>query len=159
RYRKLQQYLHAGDRPKQVFFLTATPVNNSVHDFRHIAELFTGGDDRYFAATLGIHSFRSHFIQLEKSILQRLPSVQQLDLLVEKEIQEAESALRTDRAFEALVVQRSRAYVKESQLVEGDCNALFPERELPAVVPYSVKSTYGALLESVRKAFHKEKPL
>jgi len=36
RYRRLQNYLHAGDRPKQIFFITATPINNSVHDFRHM---------------------------------------------------------------------------------------------------------------------------
>lgn len=158
RYRQLQGYLGSG-RPKQVFFLTATPVNNSIHDFRHVIELYTGGDERYFGTSLGIHSMRSHFIQLERDILKRLPGVQQLDMLLDTEMREAERLLRTDTVFDALVVQRSRAYVKESQRVHGGSGAIFPDRELPKVVPYSIKSTYGALLESVRTAFQKEHPL
>ena len=126
RYRQLQDYLQSGDRPKQVFFLTATPVNNSIHDFRHVIELFTGGDESYFASTLGIHSLRSHFIELEKSILGQLPAAEQLDLLLETEIQEAERMLRTDTVFEALVVQRSRAYVKESQRLHGGSGRHLP---------------------------------
>jgi hypothetical protein len=57
------------------------------------------------------------------------------------------------------VVQRSRGYVKESQRLHGGSGAIFPERELPHVVGYSIKSTYGALLDSVRTAFAKEHPL
>ena len=145
RYRQLQSYLQPSDRPKQVFCLTATPVNNSVHDFRHMIELFTGGNERYFAPTLGIHSLRRHFIDLEKKILGKLPASEQLSLLLEADFQEAERALRSDPVFDALVVQRSRAYVKESQLLNGGNGALFPEREPPKVVPYSIKATYGAL--------------
>ncbi len=159
RYRQLQGYIQSGDRPKQVDLLTATPVNNSIHDFRHIVELFTGGTEHHFATTLGIHNLRSHFVQLEKSILKRLPSMDQLDLILESEIQEAERLLRSDKVFEALVVQRSRSYVKESQRLNGGSGAIFPDRELPKVVPYNIKATYGALMESVRTAFHKEKPL
>jgi len=159
RYRLLQNYIQNSDRPKQVYFLTATPVNNSIHDFRHIIELFTGGTEHYFATTLGIHNLRSHFVQLEKSILKGLPAMDQLDLILESEIQEAERLLRADKVFEALVVQRSRSYVKESQRLNGGSGAIFPERELPKVVPYNIKATYGALMESVRTAFHKEKPL
>lgn len=159
RYRQLQACLRAGDRPKQVFFLTATPINNAVHDFRHIIELYTGGDESYFAPRLGIHSLRRHFIQLEQDILGQLPSFSRLDLLVETERREAEQRLRADAVFDALVVQRSRAYVKASQRRYGGSGAIFPERELPQVVPYSIQSTYGDLLESVRTAFHKEHPL
>lgn len=159
RYRQLQDYLQNSDRPKRVFCLTATPINNSVHDFRHMIELYTGGNERYFAPTLGIHGLRRHFIDLEKRILGKLPASEQLSLLVESDIEEAERTLRSDRVFDALVVQRSRAYVKESQNLYGGNGALFPERELPKVVPYSIKSTYGTLLESVRVAFRKEHPL
>lgn len=159
RYRLLQDYLQGSDRPKQVFYLTATPINNSVHDFRHMIELTTGGNERYFASTLGIHSLRRHFIDLEKAILGRLPKSEQLSLLTEEDIAQANAALRSDRVFENLVVQRSRAYVKESQRRNGRDGALFPERQPPKVVPYSVKTTYGALLDSVRTAFRKERPL
>lgn len=159
RYRQLQGYLQAADRPKQVFYLTATPINNSIHDFRHIVELFTAADERHFAVTLGIHSLRRHFIDLEKAILKQLPASDRLDLLLDTEMREAERLLRSDTVFNALVVQRSRTYVKESQRLHGGSGALFPERQLPQVVPYSIKSTYGALLDSVRIAFQKEHPL
>lgn len=102
RYRKLQEYLRAGDRPKRLFLLTATPVNNSIHDFRHMVELFTHGDDAYFSKdtrNLGIHNLRSHFVQLEKRILGKLPKAQQLDLSFEAELLEAEKTLRADPVF------------------------------------------------------------
>ena len=159
RYRMLQNDLQASNRPKEIYFLTATPVNNSIHDFRHVIELFTGGEQNYFASTLGIHNLQAHFIQLEKNILGQLPGVEHLDLLLESEIQEAERLLRTDEVFNALVVQRSRAYVKDSQLLHRGSGAIFPERELPKVAPYSIKITYGTLLDSVRTAFQKEHPL
>lgn len=159
RYRRLQRYLSTGDRPKQLFMLTATPVNNSVHDFRHVLELFTNGEDKYFASRLGVHSVRSHFVQLERRILGLVPPSQQMDLEFGAAILEAEKALRTDPLFDSLVVQRSRAYVKESQRQQGATAALFPERSAPQVVAYNLKTTYGKLLESVERAFNKQKPL
>jgi Helicase conserved C-terminal domain/PLD-like domain/Type III restriction enzyme, res subunit len=159
RYRKLQEYLHASERPKQLFFLTATPINNSLHDFRHIVELHTEGVDNYFSSSLGIHNLRAHFIRLEKRILKRLSSTDQLELLTSEQIDEAEEQFHNDRLFNALVVQRSRSYVKESQKLHGGNDALFPERGLPKVAAYNLKATYGNLLEQVRKAFSKKNPL
>ncbi|MDD5268353.1 MAG: helicase-related protein [Methylococcales bacterium] len=159
RYRKLQQYLHSGDRPKQIYFLTATPVNNSIHDFRRMIELFTNGNEQYFASTLGIHSLRAHFIKLEKRILGTKAPSPQPELEFGPEILEVEKTLRSDLVFDSLVVQRSRAYVKESQRQQGASEALFPEREPPKIAAYNLKATYGKLLDSVAKAFSKDKPL
>ena len=161
RYRLLQGYLHSSDRPKQLFFLTATPINNSVHDFRHMLELVTNGVEHYFARNLGVHSLRSHFVQLEKRILGTKPQQDdnQMSLELGTEILEAEQVLRTDKLFEELVVQRSRAYVKESQAQQGANQALFPERSAPKIIAYNLKATYGRLLESVERAFNKESPL
>ena len=159
RYRKLQQYLHSGDTPKQIFFLTATPVNNSIHDFRHILELFTNGNETYFAPRLGIHNVRSHFVQLDKHLSGRSPSSQQTTLTFGADIVEAQNVLKRDSLFEALVVQRSRAYVKQSQIQQGAKAALFPERDAPRVAEYNLKATYGNLLDLVEKAFNKQKPL
>lgn len=161
RYRRLQQFLHASERPKQLYLLTATPVNNSVHDFRHLIELFTNANEQHFASRLGIHSVRAHFIQLEKRILGKLPKArrQEGELEFGTEILEAEQTLRSDLVFDSLVVQRSRAYVKQSQIQQGKDGALFPQRGAPQTVPYNLKSTYGRLLESVEKAFNKQKPL
>lgn len=157
RYRVLQQYLQLGDRPKQLFLLTATPVNNSIHDFRHMIEL--AGNEAVFATQLGIHNLRSHFLQLEKHLLGKSPDTSQIELEFGTQIFEAEKELRTDRIFDAIVVQRSRSYVKESQLQQGANEALFPEREAPSVVAYNLKATYGKLLTAVEQAFNKKNPL
>jgi superfamily II DNA or RNA helicase len=159
RYRKLQNLLHSSDRRKQLFLLTATPVNNSIHDFRHLIELFTNANEQHFATRLGVHSVRRHFIDLERTITGRLPAGRLGDLDTGSEILEAEKALRSDSLFDELVVQRSRAYVKASQQQLGANTALFPERVPPQVVSYNLKSTYGKLLESVERAFDKREPL
>ncbi len=160
RYRRLQDALHASERKKLLYLLTATPVNNSVHDFRHVIELFTNGVEHHFARLLGIHSVRAHFVSLEKRILGRMPKAgPQLSLEFGPEILKAEKALRSDPIFDALVVQRSRGYVKRSQQQQGSNAALFPERSAPQVVAYNLKSTYGRLLASVEQAFNKQKPL
>ena len=57
-----------GRSKKQAFMLTATPINNRLKDFRHMIELFTGGDDAFFARTLGINNLVSYFSRLEKSL-------------------------------------------------------------------------------------------
>jgi hypothetical protein len=159
RYRALQNFLHQeGAREKQIFFLTATPINNSVHDFRHILELVTNGNERYFSEgqrNLGIHSVRGHFVQLEK----RLFSVQKGQDDTHPDLHLFEKALQEDSLFDHLVVQRSRAYVKESQRQLESGEVLFPERGVPQVIPYKLKATYGRLLESVERAFNKERPL
>jgi superfamily II DNA or RNA helicase len=157
RYRVLQQYLQLGDRQKQLYLLTATPVNNSIHDFRHMIEL--AGNESVYATQLGIHNLRSHFNQLEKQLLGKTKDDSQLELELGTEIFAAEQALRTDRIFDGIVVQRSRGYVKESQCQQGASEALFPEREAPNVVAYNLKATYGKLLTAVEQAFNKKNPL
>ena len=156
RYRKFQQYLNqAGSRPKQVFFLTATPINNSIHDFRHILGLVTHGNQAYFTEggrNLGIHNLQSHFNQLEKKFHQQ--SLQETDIF---------EALRQTsdgrELFTELVVQRSRGYVRESQKLEANNSVFFPTREAPRVAAYQLKVTYGRLLEAVAMAFNRDKPL
>ena len=162
RYRQLLDLVEGPRGKKEVFLLTATPVNNSVHDFRHMAELFTGRkedgkpNDNYFAQKLGIHSLRRHFVDMERELLEATTSAA---TETETNLAEAEKVLSTDRVFKELVVQRSRAYVKKSQEQQGGNVAIFPVREDPKVVPYSVKRTYGRLLDIVEKAFQKKKPL
>lgn len=61
RYYKLYELLDNTVRPKALFLLTATPINNQLSDFRYMMELFTRRDETYFARTLGINNLRSHF--------------------------------------------------------------------------------------------------
>lgn len=145
---------------KQVFHLTATPINNSLLDFQHMIELFSRGKADYFsAAPLGIHSLSGHVRKLDKAIdkeVFRLPVDQKSS---ELNLTDAGEILSSDDLFDALVVQRSRSYVKESMVGEGDGEILFPEPRKPKVAAYSVKQTYGKLLDMVSEAFHKADPL
>ncbi len=156
RYRQLQDLIDGPRGRKEVYMLTATPVNNTLHDFRNMAQLFTGQDDNYFATSLGIHSLRRHFIDIERELVKATTGGTAPG---ETNLAEAERVLADDRVFRELVVQRSRTYVKKSQQQQGATMALFPVREPPRVAEYSIKQTYGRLLDLVEAAFRKEKPL
>jgi superfamily II DNA or RNA helicase len=155
RYYQLYDLIDGPRGSKEIFLLTATPINNSLHDFRHMAELFTRQRDN-FLATSGIHSLRGHFVSLEKSLLKKVADA---PMTAETNLAEVEKIITTDTVFKELVVQRSRAYVRQSQLQERGNAASFPERQPPKVAEYHLKTTYGRLLDMVDKAFGKEKPL
>ncbi|MDQ3755324.1 MAG: phospholipase D-like domain-containing protein, partial [Acidobacteriota bacterium] len=145
---------------KTLFLLTATPINNRLTDLQHMIELFTGRQPDYFkAAPLGIHSLPGHFRKMEKELDKAVREQTGEGEEVETNQVEAEQVLANDALFRALVVQRSRAYVKASQLQQGGRLTMFPTREDPKVAEYSVKKTYGRLLAMIEKAFSKEKPL
>lgn len=148
-------------RGKTVFFLTATPVNNSLRDLQHMIELFTQRESGYFkGAPLGIHSLPGHFLKLEKDLEKiLLTKTDSDDILSDTNQTEAEKVLFNDNLFQALVVQRSRAYVKKSQEQYGGSSVIFPKREDPKVVGYSIKKTYGSLLDMIEAAFARGKPL
>ena len=141
---------------KQLFMLTATPINNRLIDLQHLIEHFTGRQADYFKDTLGIHSLPGHFRKLEKDLMKRLGTD-----VVQGELVGLETTdlLSHDPLLRELVIQRSRAYVKQSQITAGAREALFPKREAPKVADYSIKKTYGKLLAMVEKAFNKKTPL
>jgi len=147
---------------KDLFLQTATPINNQLIDLQHMIELFSRRQTDYFKdAPLGIHSLPGHFRKMEKE-LEKLVYKQSdaaEDEAAETNEVEAEKVLANDDLFRALVVQRSRAYVKKSQQQYGGPQTIFPKREDPKVQAYSVRKTYGSLLTLVEKAFSKEKPL
>lgn len=156
RYYKLYDLLDASIRPKSLFMLTATPINNRISDFRHMAELFTRREEDYFARTLGVNNLRAHFNKLEKDLRAKVGG-DAADLT--EHLPEAQQLLSGDEIFRHLVVQRSRAYARESQIRETGTSAAFPERSAPQVAEYSIKKTYGRLLDMVEQAFQKAKPL
>ena len=150
---------------KTVFFLTATPVNNRLTDFMHMVEIFAGEESTYFAAApLGIHSLQGHFRKLENAlarllITRRVGGTGAQQDFTDINLAEAEEVLCSDRLFSSLVVQRSRAYVKASQVQNGSSESLFPKKADPQVVQYSMRKTYGELLGSLERAFSKKAPL
>jgi len=147
---------------KTMYLLTATPINNRLLDLQHMIELFSRRQPDYFkAAPLGIHSLPGHFRRMEKELEQLL--YEQLIApdggVVETNQAEAEQLLSNDALFRALVIQRSRAYVKQSQEQHGGTAIMFPTKEPPRVQAYSIKKTCGRLLALIEQAFDREKPL
>ncbi len=142
---------------KQIYMLTATPINNRLSDFRHLAELFTRREDAYFAGTLAVPNLKSYFAQMEKDLKKKieLPEGEGLS----ERLSDVDEFLRAEAFFQALVVQRSRAYVRESQLQEGKAATLFPDRKPPQVAEYSMKKAYGRLLTFFEAAFDRDDPL
>ena len=156
RYYRLFELLDNAERPKTVIMLTATPINNRLSDFRHMTELFTRRDEAYFARTIGVNNLRAHFNQMEKTLRSR---VGQDEADAAEHMTEAQEILFTDAFFRQLVVQRSRDYARESQIREYGKAAAFPERRDPQVAAYSIRKTYGGMLELFEKAFAKQSPL
>lgn len=156
RYYRLYDLLDNAARPKTLFMLTATPINNRLSDFRHMTELFTRRAEAYFGRTLGVNNLRAHFNNMEKTLRSRVGH----DLTdVAEHMPEAQEILATDEIFRHLVVQRSRAYARESQIRETGKAASFPERKPPQVAEYSIRKTYGRLLDNFEKAFTRKNPL
>lgn len=156
RYHVLFDLIDGPKTAKELFMLTATPVNNQLDDVRHMMELFTRRQLDYFGRSLGIQNLTSHFKQLEKSLAGLTVNG---DISIETNNAEAGRVLEDDTLFRTLVVQRSRDYVRRSQELQGVSQVMFPVREAPQVAPYSVKATYGKLLGMVEKAFSKKTPL
>jgi len=156
RYYQLYELLDQAKRPKTLFMLTATPINNRLSDFRHMAELFTRRDEAYFARTLGVNNLRAHFNQMEKALR---TAVGHDSTDVAENMTEAQQILGTDEIFKQLVVQRSRGYARESQIRETGKAAVFPERKAPQVAAYSIRKTYGRLLDMFENAFTRKNPL
>jgi superfamily II DNA or RNA helicase len=142
--------------PKSVYLLTATPINNRLTDFRHMVELFSRRDDAYFARTLGVNNLTALFSRMEKDLRVEL-GLEDADL--GDSVIEAGQRLSESDVFRKLVVQRSRAYAVESQRREKGAAAMFPTREDPRVADYSVRKTYGKLLDMIEAAFSKKEPL
>ena len=156
RYHRLDKLLGNAERPKTLYMLTATPINNRLSDFRHMTELFTRRDEAYFARTIGVNHLRAHFNQMETTLRSRV-GMDAVDAA--EHMDEAQGILYADAFFRQLVVQRSRSYARESQKREYGKAAAFPNRRDPQVAAYSIRKTYGRMLVLFEKAFAKQSPL
>lgn len=150
RYRKLFNLMEAGHK-KQIFMLTATPINNSFLDLQHLIELFTHRQDNYFSsAPLGIHSLSGHFKKMEAE-LKRQTGAEISDV-----IDISDDIFRTDKLVNELVVQRSRSYVKKSLSVTEGNSVLFSIRQAPTVANYSLRISYGKLIDDFINSFYRK---
>lgn len=150
RYRKLFDMMAAG-RQKQMFMLTATPINNSFLDLQHLIELFTHRQEDYFAAApLGIHSLAGHFKKMEAKLSAMTGTS------VSDSVDVSDDIFRGDQLVNQLVVQRSRAYVKKSLSNEEGAKVLFSIRQAPIVANYSLRKSYGSLIDHFVDSFYRK---
>jgi hypothetical protein len=146
RWRRLEKIC----RGKIVFNLTATPVNNTLFDFVHQFELFTGIDaDAYFSA-LGVPSVRAYFNRLQSEFLK---GFEQGDLKAFSKL------IDGDPLFKSLIVQNSRKYAVESAKKAGGKKVLFPKPAIPRAVDFVFDAPLLALLDEIEKAFQRANPL
>ncbi len=144
-----------GGVKKQLYLLTATPINNSLRDLYHLVNYVARDDSKYFAA-LGIQNLSHYFSEaekrLEESFLQTGTSPD-----VTAAVQDAD-LLRTDQLLKALIIQRSRSYVRETELQNTNA-PIFPQRAKPRVIEYSLKKVYTDLYDELRATFDRDDPL
>lgn len=156
RYRKLFDMIGIGAK-KRMYMLTATPINNSFLDLQHLMELFTQRVPDYFKeAPLGIYSLPGHFRKMENSLDKIINAASERDGVVKDAAdfnKDAEDIFRTDKLVNELVVQRSRTFVKKSLAQTSNSQVLFPVRKPPVVAEYSLRKSYGVLIEDFIKSF------
>lgn len=153
RYKKLYDMMGQG-RKKQIFMLTATPINNSFFDLKHLIELFTQRREDYFSMPpLGIHSLTGHFKKMEA----KLNGYESNERDKNNEfIEETDRIFKGDALVTELVVQRSRSYVKKSLKTTENETVLFPNRKPPTVANYSLEKTYGRLIKDFIDSFYRK---
>lgn len=154
RYHLLYDLLDKSRRPKLLFLLTATPICNSLNDFRHMTELITRRVPSYFSKSLGIGNLNRHLNNMGQLFREQYQQITEAEMM-----KDSKEILSSDKFISKLVVQRSRAYAKQSQLRSHGGVAIFPNRDDPVVAEYSIKQSYGGLLDDFKSAFDKENPL
>jgi len=136
---------------KKLFMLTATPVNNSLDDLYHLINYFAQNRPDHFSR-IRINHLRRYFLDQEKRLAAAHP-----DAEVVSEVEDSDF-LRTDELLKSVLIQRSRKYVRDSE-PQNNHMPLFPERQKPRVVEYSLKEVYASVYAEVKDAFDKRQPL
>lgn len=145
------EYLRRMTEGKRTFLMTATPINNSLLDLYHLIGYFARTNKHF--DRIGIHNLLTHFKSAEKRLAAMVagggaepvaPDIQA--------VAQADDLLRSDALLKALVIQRSRAYVRASEKL-ADSSPVFPDRQKPVVIRYSLKDVYGALYDDFTAAF------
>jgi len=135
---------------KKLYMLTATPINNSLDDLYHLINYFAQNKKDHFES-IRIQNLRGHFLEANKRMEKEHPDTAVTEVAGDGDF------LRTDDLLRNVLIQRSRKYVKKSEGIGGD-SPLFPERQIPKVVKYSLKSVYETLYGEIKDAFDKKDP-
>jgi superfamily II DNA or RNA helicase len=137
-------------KDKKLYMLTATPMNNSLDDLYYLINYVSQNRKDYFSK-IRIQNLRGHFLENEKRMQKEH---EKIDLA---EILDKEDFLRTDELLKHILIQRSRSYVKKSEGITENA-PLFPARQKPQVINYSLKNVYENIYGEIREAFDKDKP-
>ena len=146
RWRRLEQICQG----KLVFNLTATPINNTLFDFVHQFELFTGMDKDDHFASKGIPSVRAYFNQLQREFY---GGFEQGDL------RSFSTMIEKDPLLKALIIQNSRKYAVKSAKKVGGAKVLFPKPAIPRAVDFTFDKPLLNLLAEIESAFQRNTPL
>ena len=159
RYKILHELINNGTRRKQVYFLTATPINNGVADLYRMISLFTNENEGHFAS-IGIHNLKGHFMRMKRDLNKLMFDDEDLEGDIEAGLtkEEADQRLKTDKIVKTMIVQRSRNFVRES-MKNSDRAIVFPHEVKPKGAYYDLHEVYGDLLKEFEKAFAKKDPL
>lgn len=137
-------------KDKQLYMLTATPMNNSLDDLYHLINYLAQGKKDYFAK-IRIQNLRGHFLENEKRFQKENENIDITEIVEDKDF------LRTDELLKHILIQRSRSYVKKSEGITEN-SPIFPERQKPRTVTYSLKSVYENIYGEIKEAFDKKNP-
>lgn len=135
---------------KELYMLTATPINNGLDDLYNLINYFAQNDKSHFSS-IRIHDLRRHFLDNEKRF-----EVAHKDQSI-ADAADSEDFLRTDELLRHVLIQRSRKYVRDSESAEFS-NVMFPDRQKPRVVTYSLKNVYSSLYDELKEAFDRQNP-
>jgi len=136
---------------KIVYFITATPINNSLYDLFHLINYFARNRWSYFES-IGIRDLRSHFKEAEEKMERKI----EFGDIQAKVV--ATDFLRTDKLLKTILIQRSRTFVKSLE-AEEDKTPSFPLRQPPKVVQYLLSKVYRGLYDDIKSALGKKEPL
>jgi len=160
RYEKLNQIINEG-ASKQVFFLTATPINNGVLDLYRMISLFTNSNESHFRG-MGIHNLKGHFMGMKRDLNRLMfdndDENYDGDIQIGLAKEDADSRLKNDPLIRAIIVQRSRNFVRAS-MKGSERDIIFPKTPAPKAQEYDLEKVYGNLLSEFAKAFSRTDPL
>lgn len=144
---------HPTDRgeKKSLFLLTATPINNTLHDLRRLIEYFAN-EDKHFAS-LGIQGkLVAYFNQLEKRLFDDGTLRDETQLQLDLDDKAARELLSGDRLLKHVLIQRSRAYAIQTEKQTSQ-QLVFPLRSDPKLIRYSIRGIYGKIFDQTVQAF------
>ena len=144
-------------RGKTVFNLTATPINNTLFDFVHQFEIFTGMAEDHFAS-LGIPNVRNHVQALEHAFEEGARNAQS-NVITPLDVQDFQDLVKKSPLLKELIVQNSRDYAVKSAKAIGGAEVKFPETAMPKAVSYNYTLAFANLLDELETAFQRTNPL